>query len=297
MKCPKCKQKMIFDRDLRDYYCEKCKKSLTTLESKEVDDTEEIDEVDEKDVKLTGDSKQGSPPEVGTLKGLIFMMFGSIFLIVGPLVCQVLSMMGIALIILGFYMVYQDRNKHSRQHINSVRFAFILIIIWIIIYIFTIIFSYYISYNLDNELSDYKNDDIIPESILISYHESLISLAISIPLVVGIMGIAKYLTIKNLIIPKLKNVLTVIVSLLVLSGFLSMYVSIDLSQRYMDNVGDTTKEDFRVNEINYTIELSQNTYLLYYGVIFLNTTFEGILILCFYWTYKYQRTLPKNLIL
>jgi len=289
MKCPECSRKMIFDRDIKDYYCEKCKKSLDEIKKPEIEPEKPREPEQQTLVQ---------PPEIGTARGILFMMFGSIIIMINVLLppeCQVIGIIGIFLLIMGFYLVFKDRKNYSNEHIMNIKFAAILVTLWIIINIILLIYRTIIDFNFFDKLGDFDDDDIIPKSIIINYLKELRIIAFISPLVVGLSAIFRYLSIKNLIQPNLKKVLVIIVIISILSGFLIMYSSFDNSQRYIDNLGNITKGELESGDANNSTEISYN-YILLYGASFLVITAEAIFILCFYWTYNYLRTKPNNLI-
>ncbi len=296
---------MIYNREIKDYYCEHCKSSLAEVEGKaDVDPINAEHEASEKKVDIKKETETKEPgstepqtitlPEVSTPRGLLFMMIGSAILMTIlflPQTCQIFGIIGIFLLILGFYLVYQDRKSHSNEHISNMKLAAFLIVVWIITYILTNIIILYITSISINEIANYKNADIIDNSIIISYNESIRILLITTPLIIGFLGIFRYLTIKSLIQPNLKKILTWILPFLILSGFLIMYVSMESINIDDSNLGETTKEKFINGDINNSaeIEMEIEYKILYYGSIFLNIFTETVMILCFYWTYKYQR--------
>ena len=148
---------MIFNRDLKDYYCERCKSSLTERKSS-VNTSEDT-------VIETENSAPTAPPEVGTIKGILFMLLGSLIMMINsflPPVWQMLGIIGLSLLILGFYLIYKDRQNYPSQHISNMRFAAILFVIWIIMYVLTTILNYYFVYDLLNEITDLGNNEVIP---------------------------------------------------------------------------------------------------------------------------------------
>ncbi len=113
MNCPKCKSKMIFDKKIKDYYCANCEKSLKDLEEYQTVKTTQKEE----DIEKT-DTEQIIKPELDTVKGIKFMLFGALILLLTPilmLICPVFSVIGLLLLILGFFLVYRDKKRYSKN--------------------------------------------------------------------------------------------------------------------------------------------------------------------------------------
>jgi hypothetical protein len=277
---------MVFNRELKDYYCEKCKKSLKELEEPKAD------------LKRPEEPAQPAPvrpPEVGTVKGILFIMIGSVIQLIAPWVCQTLSIISIFLFIFGFYMVYQDRRSQSKDHMSNVKLAAILVVIWIALNIITIAYSFYISNEISSEIADLDDKDVIQNSLIVRFLRDSRLLTIIAPLSIGILALFRYLSIKSLIQQKLKNILTIVVIVLLITGLFSMYLSMDYTEQIITGLEDpayqenTTKEDFATGTFNYNESSLDPNFTMIYAVLFLGITAEAIMILCFYWTYTYQR--------
>lgn len=280
MKCPECRRKMIFNRDIKDYYCENCKKSL-----------DEIEKPDIEPEKPRVPEKPTTPPtpELATTRGLIFMMFGSIVLIIGPMVCLELFIIGFFLLIFGFFIVFKDRRNFSAEHQGNMKLAAVVIVIWLILNILlTLILPFFITEGVLNDLEEIEDEDIIPRRIILNYVKNINYILALTPLSITCLALGRYLAIKDLIQPKFKIILQLIVILLILSAFLSMYLNLVTINQFPEALENTTKKDFLDESSEVYSEISQDQILLYLTT-FLGITAEAILILCFYWTYNYQR--------
>ena len=162
MKCPECKRKMIFNRDIKDYYCTKCKSSLEELlEEEPLEEPEEKPKPKGKDEPKEHEAPaQPLMPQAGTLRGLLFMMIGSIILIISSLIllCQILEIVGLFLLILGFFIIYRDRENYPEEHRTSMKLAAFFIALWIALRIVVIIMEYIINMNLINEIEKLIDD-------------------------------------------------------------------------------------------------------------------------------------------
>ena len=68
-----------------------------------------------------------------------------------------------------------------------------------------------------------------------------------------------------------------------------MYVSLDFSTYYQNNLENTTKAEFINGDFNLTTEIEPD-YSIIYSSLLLNIITESVMILCFYWAYDYQRS-------
>jgi hypothetical protein len=325
---------MVFDRDLKDYYCENCESTLEELELSEFYDTHTVkDRVKKQGIKKLGISKETSsrkkkrgsgksksdrdiekedrkirdesdkandkqlpPTEAGTVKGVMFIMLGSIIDLISRLlggICAILGVVGIFLLILGFFLVYQDRRRISQTHQRNLRIALIILAIWIIVRIALLIYEYMLTQEFFNQINKLDDDEIIPMKVIVEFFDGLIIVTSFFPLIVGSAALIKFLTIKDLIQSNLRIILTSAVILAIISGFVTMYSNIDNSEKFVDNVGDVTKEEMISGDINNSSKLNLNEYL-FYSASFLDVTGEAIMILCFYWTYTYQKSKLQN---
>ncbi len=334
---------MVFDRDLKDYYCENCESTLEELELNEFYDDRSIrergkqkssaksggkkvtsgkkkkkgvgriktdrdikkeakrtrkarDELEERDETDEEVEKQIPPLEAGTVKGVMFIMLGGIIDLISkllPSICSILGVVGIFLLILGFFLIYQDRKRFSQDHQRNLKIALIILAIWIIVQIILFIYQFVITQKFIDQIAKFGDDDIIPMEIIAEYFDGVFIIISFSPLIIGLTAILKFLTIKELIQENLKLILTLVVILLIVSGFISMYSNIDNSEKFLDNMDDITKEEMISGEFNNSSELNLNEYL-FYGSQFLSVTTEAIMILCFYWTYTYQKSKLQN---
>ena len=280
MKCPECKQRMSYNREVKDYYCDSCKSSLGELE---------VPKITEEDSISMPKSDQVPVSEIGTLKGILFMMFGGLVLIIGPMVCLELYIIGFFLLIMGFFLVYKDRNNFTNEHKTNIKFAAILILIWIILsIILVLILPYIVQNNFLNEINDLKDEEFISKDTIVNYMENLNYIILLTPLIVACLTICRFLTIKELIQPRFIPILVIIVPMLVLSACLSMYINLETTSQLPEVLKDTTKKEFLNESKNPYSEIKQNE-ILVYSTSFLSITSEAIMLLCFYWTYTYQR--------
>jgi hypothetical protein len=335
MKCPECDQKMVFNRDIKDYYCETCEMSLEEIELGEqksplemkqksirtekkgkrvkkplgkkikkgskIDRDEETSEEEQAEQDKQEKSETSAvpiqPPEIGTIKGILFILIGSLIYVITiflPAICQILSIIGIFLLIFGFFLMYRDKHNYSEMHVQFLKLAAIVFVIWIAVYIALNIYLFQTMVYIENELTDLKSKDLIPNNIIIKIFEDVKYVAVLSFVVIILLAIFRYLAIRNLIQDRLKKVLEVSVLLLIVGGILSLYVNIEYSNFIVDNIDNTTKEEFENLDLNLTKEEDQNFNLLSSGVRFLNIMAEVIMILCFYWTYTYQKSKPRN---
>ena len=282
---------MIYDRELKDYYCEKCKKSLNEIER-----PEDIEEA-QKEPEASKESSQlpARPPEIGTIRGILFLLIGSIIFMIPAIVCQILPLIALFLLIFGFFIMYQDRKSQSKAHRINMRFAAILFVAWIISNVVILILTYYFSINLTDSISKLEQGEIIPSSVFIDYILDIRIITIISFLGMGLLAILRYLVIKDLIRPNFKKVLTIIVPIILVSGFMSMYVNLESSELYIDNLEDTTKDEFEKNgQPNYNLSPLNASLPLIYTVYFLSYATEAIMIFCFYWAYTYQREIQRK---
>ena len=302
MKCPKCKRKMIFNREIKDYYCERCKSSLEDIE----DSDEEMDTGPKVPKKATKIKKPAEfeepeppsqpPPEAGTNKGLLFMMIGSLLLLIGPLtyICQgILDIIGFVLLILGFYILFKDRHSHSNSHVSDIKYAAVLILFWIIFRTISSIYTLYIQVNFLESIDNLDDTAYISRSITEPYVNGIVYFLILTTAITAFFIIWRVLAIRNLIQPNLKIILSIITPLIIISAFASLYIGLEYANQIPGIYEDTTKDELVNNPENLTEQIDQNI-VLNYSTLFLNVTLEAIMVLCIYWTYTHQRSKPRN---
>jgi hypothetical protein len=292
MKCPNCKKKMIFDREIKDYYCESCEESLRILK-KEINDELEDEPKNSKEPEDNGDSEKKEEsllqPEIGTVRGILFIMIGSLILVLNPvlmLVCELFGVIGLFLLIMGFFLVYKDKVRYSKSHQYYLRFAAILFVIWLIIYIISNIYLILINIELTDEIDTYKNTTYLPNQVIINHLNNLeIIYLLTFP-TLSLIAIWRYLTIKELVQQNLKRVLEIAAILIVISAFISTYLTLENNSFVISNLEDTTEEEFYRFDFNLTSGESVDYQQLSIGIILFNTSAEAIMILCYYWTYR-----------
>jgi len=294
---------MIFNREIKDYYCERCKSSLEDIE----DFDEEMDTGPKIPKKATKIKKPAEfeepdspppppPPEAGTNKGILFLMIGSLLLLIGPLtyICQgILDIIGFVLLILGFYILFKDRHGHSNHHISDVKFAAVLIIFWIIFKTISSIYFEYIRFNFSNALKDLDDTAYIPRSAIDPLVNGIEYLLILTTIITCFFIIWRVLAIRNLIQPNFKIILSIITPLIIISAFASLYIGLDSTNQLSEIYEDTTKEDLINDQGNLTEQIDLNI-VLYSSTLFITVTLEAIMVLCIYWTYTHQRSKPRN---
>jgi hypothetical protein len=301
MKCPKCKKKMIFDREIKDYYCESCEESLRIIK-KELNNNSENDLKDSKDANDANDAEdhgsdkdtekdEGPPeqPEIGTVRGILFIMIGSLILILNPvlmLVCQLFGVIGLFLLIMGFFLVYKDKPRYSKNHQYYLKFAAILFIIWLIIYIISNIYLILINIELTDEIETYKNATYLPNHVIINHLNNLELIYLLTFPTISLIAIWRYLTIKELIHENLRLILEISVILIVVSALISTYLTMENNNFVISNLEDTTEEEFYRFDFNLTNDESVDFQQISIGILLFNTAAEGIMILCYYWTYR-----------
>ena len=294
MNCPECKKKMIYSREEKDYYCENCEKTLKEIEEPEIEERDEEIDKTLTEKKGVAQSIPVRPPEVGTVRGLLFLTFGSIIYIIPAVLCQLLPIIGLFLLIFGFFIIYQDRKRHSQEHLSNMRFAAILFVSWIVVNIISIALSYYYVDIFNKDLSEYNATDIIPNSITIDFIKNLRIITILSSFGIGFLAIVKYLSIKNLIQQKYKKLLAIILPILIISGFLSMMINLDNSNLVINNLEPSTKEDVESGSPNYNMSAINDSLPLSYVVFILGFAFEAVMILCIYLTYTNQRDIHRK---
>jgi hypothetical protein len=285
---------MEYNRDIKDYYCEHCKKSLKSLKL-----TDKLKGGGAGGEQPDDDSEDSSvpAPEMSTVKGLLYMIFGNILIIIAPLlifVCQFIELMGFIILILGFFMIYQDRNNFSKKHNSNIKFASVLMVVWIIINIIILIYSYNLILNLQTDLNPYKDNQTIPNSIIINYYNDLKLIYLGSVMVVSLSAILRFLTIKELIQDKLKKYLPLVVILLIIAGFLNMFIFTNLADRTAVNLEENTKSDLITGPLNTTTDVDPG--IIEYSVIMLGGVVETIMLLLFYFTYTHQRSKQSEII-
>jgi hypothetical protein len=288
---------MIFDRKIKDYYCERCKKSL--------EDLKEPEEPPKEEKSREEPTPPMKPPDVGTVKGVLFIMIGSIIQLIAPFMaafgCQIISIVGLFLIILGFYLVFQDRKRYSKNHISNIKFAAIIFIIYILINITAIVLSYYIITQIVGDIASLSQSDLIPESILLNYYENAKNQVLIMALTTGLLAIFQYLTIKELIEIKFKKILAIIVLIIIIVGFGNTFISLNFMNKEINHLEDTTKEqfqnlEFQFNQTELEDEVEDIEFYISYAVFFAKIAAEALIILFYYWTYVYQRNKQSELI-
>jgi 4-hydroxybenzoate polyprenyltransferase len=315
MNCPECKKRMIFDRELKDYYCESCKLPLRDLK--------EPRESKEESTK-SGDNASPTPPmrlpDVGSVKGVLFIMIGSIIQLISPFMaafgCQIISIIGLFLFILGLYMLYQDRKRYSKAHISNIKFASIILIAFIIsghtrikkinnkncsvIFVFIQIYSYSIQISISDDIDELDDEDIVPKSSIQNFFEAQKNLQLFLPITIGLLAIFQFLAIKELIEDKYRKILIITVIALVVIGFGGLY-SIKFIDQQINYLEDTKKSELMTNDIQYNItelekQFTDTDYYINYGAFIGKVGFDSLMVLCYFWTYSYQKNKQQKLL-
>jgi hypothetical protein len=292
---------MVYSRDKKDYYCESCEKTLKEIEEPEEFEDEKEDGKEDKKAEKPSSEKEGvaqtvpvRPPEVGTVRGLLFLTIGSIVYIIPAVLCQLLPIIGLFLLIFGFFIIYQDRSRHSNEHKYNMRFAAILFICWIVVNIISIVLSYYYVWIFGEELTDYSEKDIIPNSIIIDFIKNLRIVTILTSFGTGFLAIVKYLSIKKLIHQKYKKLLAIILPILIIAGFLAMMINIDNTNLIINDLEPSTKDDVEAGAPNYNMTTINETLPQSYVVFILGFGSEAAMILCIYLAYTNQRNIHRK---
>ena len=286
MKCPNCNRRMVFDREIKDYYCDHCEKSLKDLDTPKKKEKVPITKEESMPVR---------PPDTGTVKGILFIMIGSVVNIISPFVCPSLAIISFFIFIIGFYLMYIDRKRHSKNHAANLKYAGILFVAVIIINILIMIYTFYLNSEINQQILDYEKDEIIPNSVFVNYLEITKNFIILSPLIISIMAISRYISIKELIESKFKKLLTVAVILILITSFFNMYLSLEYRDLEIGSIEETTRDQFDTTGVEFNQSKFNSNYpiakqYLFFGFFIMHIAFEVLLILCYFWTYSYQRT-------
>jgi hypothetical protein len=293
MKCPTCREKMEYQKDIKDYFCENCDLSLKDIQKMEAKDEDKELDKEEGKSKEEEQPDSFSQPDVATVKGIMFMMIGSLILILTPIlqaVCELFSIIGLFLLIMGFFMVYQDRKNQSREHEIYMKYALFFFIAWLVVYLSINIISIMVGNDITNEIQNFDEDQVITRNIIKDYLEDIKIITIFSFPTITLLACFRFLTIKAIIQKNLRKVLGISLALLIISGFCSMIVTIEFYDTTIKNLEDTTREEFINLDFN-TTENDENTNqnMMFYLLIFLNTSAEAIMLLCYYWAWRNKK--------
>jgi len=290
MKCPECNRKMIYNREIKDYYCLTCKSPLKEFKNKNKNGNKHSDmksgtKNSDEDSTST-QTEPVTPPEIGAERGILFMMFGSlIVLIINPLICLEIFLLGVVIIFIGFFIVFKNRDKFSKGHRSNLNIALVLLVIWLIInFLFLFLPSIYFAEFTDQveELDD--ENQTIPEDIVDDYVSALEMIIILSPIGFICYIIGRYFTIRNLIEQKYKILLTIAVPVMIATSFLNVYINLDTMGQISEQLKDQQVEEFLNDTTNFRPDIEQDTIMItvYQGI---SISFEVVLLLCYYWTF------------
>jgi hypothetical protein len=150
-----------------------------------------------------------------------------------------------------------------------------------------------IQINFSNEIDKLEDDEFIPRSISEDFVDNITYVILVSPLVAILFTIARVLTIIKLIQPNLKIILIIVIPILVVGAFVGMYFSFGQYNQLPDVYEETTKDELFNEPQNITSKINQDNNLLII-TNFLVVMGHAIMILCYYWTYTYQRELTKK---
>ncbi len=229
-------------------------------------------------------------PDSPTVSGLFYMLIAGILILVGALVCGVISFIGYILAIIGFYKIYTDRNSYDEPHPSNMKLSLVLYILGIILVIVGAILIVIATFSLVFSMIEGNLTSAFNSFLLYIVIGALIATIGEILWVFGRYKLlVKLMPVDRIGFLQAAVVIVIIVSIIGLIVVPILFSGLQGAFKGLDVEDEESTEELQRN-INKFSEKTSGISWLNAGLGIIS---QILFILCFYFAYDYQKKNPQ----